>query len=163
MCALIRICGMIFLLISPAYAGELTESLGPEIPRATGKPHPEGNAYMRRWHMSMMKHDRDLTVYNGDRSINASISKCFECHAARDDAGTPVTFADSRHFCRACHDFAAVKIDCFDCHRSTPEGFEEPASQAAVSGSITPVMPNAEETGSMQAYLDTLARKEARK
>ncbi len=154
---------MIFLLISPAYAGELTGGLGPQIPKATGQPHPEGNAYMRRWHMSMMKHDRDLTMYNGDRGIGASIGKCFECHAVRDEASTPVTFANSRHFCRACHDFAAVKIDCFDCHRSTPEGVEEPPSHAAVSGSITPLMPDAEQTGSLQAYLDALGRKEARK
>jgi len=37
------------------------------------------------------------------------------------------------------------------------------ASHAAVSGSITPLMPDAEQTGSLQAYLDALGRKEARK
>jgi hypothetical protein len=163
MCALTRAWILIFLLISPAYADEMKDGLGPAIPRATGKPHPEGNAYMRRWHMTMMRHDRDLTMYNGDRDINASIGECFECHAVLDDGGKPVTFADSRHFCRTCHDYAAVKIDCFDCHRSTPAGFEEPASHAAISDAIKPLLPNAEQLGSLRAYLDTLARTEVRK
>ncbi|MEJ2035783.1 MAG: hypothetical protein P8X69_06795, partial [Maritimibacter sp.] len=38
-----------------------------------------------------------------------------------DDTGTPVTAEDPRHFCRVCHDYAAVEVDCFMCHRSTPD------------------------------------------
>lgn len=100
-------------------------SLLPEVPKATGEPHPEGNEFWRRNHMELMRHDRDQTVYLGDREIGASLSACFECHAATDDAGAVVTYESEQHFCRACHDYAAVKVDCFMCHRSTPEGVDE--------------------------------------
>jgi hypothetical protein len=26
------------------------------------------------------------------------------------------------HFCQSCHNYAAVKIDCFECHSSKPAG-----------------------------------------
>ncbi len=111
-----------------ALAGE-GSSLWPDIPKATGDPHPEGNAYWRKYHPDMLRHDRDLTMHLGDRQVRASLKKCFDCHAARDEAGQVVTYADDRHFCRACHDYAAVKVDCFMCHRSTPEGVDETALQ----------------------------------
>lgn len=132
----------------------MAEGLGPAIPKATGDPHPEGNAYMRRWHMSMMLHDRDETMYNGVRPAHASIGQCFECHAVRDEAGTFVTYDDERHFCRACHDFASVKVDCFDCHRSTPEGFEEPAAHAAWSGSVSTPEADANMIADLQEFLN---------
>ncbi len=105
---------------------------GPDIPQATGEPHPEGNDYMRRWHMEMLKHDRDVTMYLGVRPTDNSLAECFECHTVKDEAGTPVTVEDERHFCRACHDYAAVRVDCFDCHRSTPADFDEPAPHAMI-------------------------------
>lgn len=118
-------------IAAPAAAQQVPAGSGPAIPRASGEPHAEGNAYMRRWHMSMMKHDRDKTMYQGQRDVTASIGECFDCHTVRNEAGTPVTVADERHFCRVCHDYAAVQVDCFDCHRSTPADFEEPAPHAA--------------------------------
>lgn len=131
-------------------------SVGPVIPEATGEPHPEGNEYMRRWHMKMMRHDRDLTMYDGDRAVNASLAECFDCHTVRDDAGTPVTYADARHFCRTCHDYAAVQVDCFDCHRSTPEDFDEPASHAALEPRLLPR--ETADVAQAQAWLDRLPR-----
>ena len=101
---------------------------GPDVPKATGEPHPEGNEYMRKFHMELMKHDRDMTLREGDRDIDASLKQCFDCHVVKDErTGDPVTYDDERHFCRTCHDYVAVKVDCFMCHRSTPEGFEEPS------------------------------------
>ena len=140
--------------LAPAAAEEARAGYGPVIPKATGEPHPEGNAYMRRWHMEMMKHDRDITMYEGTRDVNASLGECFECHTVKDDTGTPVTYADERHFCRTCHDYVAVQVDCFDCHRSTPEGFEEPAAHARLRDVIAPK--DMEEAGieQLQAYLD---------
>ena len=104
----------------------------PEIPKATGEPHPEGNDWWRRWHMEQMKHDRDETMYEGKRDVSGSLTECFECHTVKDEAGTPVTYEDERHFCRTCHDYVAVKVDCFMCHRSTPDGFEEPPLHAVL-------------------------------
>lgn len=124
---LVLICAL--LLAGVASAGDLR--YGPDIPKATGAPHPEGNDFWRRNHMSLMKHDRDLTMHEGDRDIQASLKECFDCHTVVAD-GKPVTYQDERHFCRSCHDYAAVKVDCFSCHRSTPSGFDEPPLHAAM-------------------------------
>ncbi|MCU9837893.1 hypothetical protein OEZ49_08950 [Ruegeria sp. WL0004] len=147
--ASLLIAGLIAMLASAVWA-EGHGGLGPVIPEATGKAHPEGNDYMRRWHMSMMRHDRDVTMYEGKREQNASLGGCFECHAAKDETGAPVTYADERHFCRSCHDFVAVRVDCFDCHRSTPEGFEEPPAHAALGG-FSPSL--GADVGALVAYL----------
>ena len=115
----------------------------PVVPSATGEPHPEGNEYWRKHHMELMKHDRDLTLREGEREeIQASLGACFDCHAVQDAAGAPVTVEDEKHFCRVCHDYAAVKVDCFMCHRSTPD--EDRAHRA---------MATPDEHNSIEAYL----------
>jgi len=106
--------------------------LWPDVPTATGDPHPEGNEYWRRNHMKLMRHDRDLTMRDGDRQIQASLSGCFDCHTTQDKSGVVLTYESEKHFCRACHDFAAVKVDCFMCHRSTPEDVDESKAHAAL-------------------------------
>ena len=140
--------------LSLAWAGELAAGdrspLWPDIPAATGAPHPEGNAYWRANHMDLMRHDRNLTVHEGDRKIAASLKQCFDCHTARDDRGQVVTYADKGHFCRSCHDYAAVRVDCFSCHRSTPEGVDETAAQA---NALPPVRLGGGEAGSILAWL----------
>lgn len=150
---LFLIVGVLSALVVPAAADEARSGYGPAIPEASGDPHPEGNAYMRRWHMTMMRHDRDITMYEGERGLNASLGACFECHTVRDEAGTPVTVSDERHFCRVCHDYAAVKVDCFDCHRSTPEDFEEPPAHAALTPLMSPLSKGNAELGQLHAYL----------
>lgn len=100
-------------------------NLWPKVPAATGAPHPEGSEYWRKNHMKLMIHDRDLVVREGDRNIEADIGRCFDCHAVKDTAGNFVTAEDDRHFCRVCHDYAAVQVDCFMCHRSTPDPNEK--------------------------------------
>lgn len=137
---------------------EERSALWPEVPAATGDPHPEGNAYWRKNHMALMRHDRDLTMRDGDRQIAASLKGCFECHAATDASGTVVTYASEKHFCRACHDFVAVKVDCFTCHRSTPDGVDERAEHAA----IAPSRVIAAEKGSILAWLGQVAQAEDR-
>ena len=72
--------------------------------------------WMRRNHMTMLKHQRNTTVHDGDRTGRFSIKACVECHAVKGVDGKAVTVADPRHFCRTCHDYAAVSIDCFECH-----------------------------------------------
>lgn len=150
---LLAMVGLGLMLTFPALAEEAA-TLGPSIPKATGEPHPEGNDYMRRWHMTMMRHDRDLTMYEGEREVQASLGQCFDCHAVKDESGTPVTIADERHFCRTCHDYAAVRVDCFDCHRSTPEDFEEP-SPHAFNRPLMPYTPINESTvAELRAYVE---------
>ncbi|MDH5797742.1 MAG: hypothetical protein OEZ19_04185 [Paracoccaceae bacterium] len=128
------------LLIIPVLLGLATTAqaqerspLLPQVPTATGEPHPEGPEFWRKNHMELLKHDRDLTMRQGDREVDASLAKCFDCHAAKDDDGKIVSYESEKHFCRVCHDFAAVKVDCFMCHRSTPPDTDESGGHAALS------------------------------
>jgi len=68
-----------------------------------------------------LRHDRDKTMRQGDRNIKYSLKKCIECHATDAPDGTTLTVENPEHFCRSCHDYAAVSIDCFQCHASRPE------------------------------------------
>jgi len=112
---LLFVTALLWLGIGPAIAG------GPDIPKATGEPHPEGNLYMRINHMKLMSHDRDETVRDGDRSVEYSLKECVTCHAVNAADGQPVSYESDKHFCRVCHDYVAVKVDCFQCHNSKPE------------------------------------------
>ncbi|KUJ80513.1 hypothetical protein AVO45_05550 [Ruegeria marisrubri] len=151
---------LLLLAWSSGAMAEERSSLWPDVPAATGEPHPEGNEYWRKNHMALMKHDRDLTMHLGDREIGASLKGCFECHTTTNASGKILTYADEGHFCRTCHDFAAVKVDCFSCHRSTPEGVEEDAQHAA----IRPEVPGGEDgRNEILAYLQRAAGKEAEK
>lgn len=101
----------------------------PAIPKAAEGQHCiRDNAFMRRYHMTMLYSQRDAAVHQGDRSGEFAIERCVTCHAVKGADGKPVSFADPHHFCRACHDYEAVKVDCFDCHRSTPMAPEKAAS-----------------------------------
>jgi hypothetical protein len=74
--------------------------------------------FMRRNHMDLLKHQRDDTVRRGMRGAAFSLKACVECHASRQTAS--VTQAPT-NFCVSCHSYAAVKIDCFECHASQPQ------------------------------------------
>lgn len=71
---------------------------------------------MRRDHPKMLKHQRDETVHGGIRGAAASLKGCIDCHAG---AATHSVAKAPGDFCVSCHSYAAVKIDCFDCHAST--------------------------------------------
>ena len=75
---------------------------------------------MRRDHPSLLNHQRDQTVRAGIRTRQFSLKECIACHAVTDAKGMAVTYEDPRHFCRVCHDYTAVRIDCFECHASKP-------------------------------------------
>jgi predicted CXXCH cytochrome family protein len=74
-------------------------------------------AFMRRNHMNLLKHQRDDTVRGGIRGAKYSLKDCIDCHAS--PKTNSVAKAES-NFCVSCHSYAAVKIDCFECHTSTP-------------------------------------------
>ena len=81
----------------------------------------EDTDYMRRNHMDLLKHQRDDTMLEGIRGEPYSLTECIDCHAVYGPDAMAITAADSKHFCRSCHDYAAVSIDCFQCHASRPE------------------------------------------
>ncbi len=69
-------------------------------------------AEMRRNHMKMLLHQRDLTVHEGIRTPRFSLKNCVNCHASR----TTGSVLGKDGFCASCHAYAAVSIDCFECH-----------------------------------------------
>ncbi|HHN66942.1 MAG TPA: hypothetical protein ENK15_02735 [Thermopetrobacter sp.] len=105
------------VMAAPALAGDVA----PKVPidRSKGEcvlPGPE----MRRQHMELLKHRRDATMYDGVRGGKVAFAACLNCHAVKGDDGKPVTVKSPQHFCRVCHDYTAVKVDCWSCHVSVP-------------------------------------------
>ena len=80
------------------------------------RPIPE----MRRNHMELILHERDITMYQGIRGSDESLQGCINCHVSKDDTGQAVDFTSEKHFCNSCHQELAVSIDCFQCHNSKP-------------------------------------------
>ena len=87
----------------------------PVLERGTGEKCVEDTAFMRRNHMTLLKHQRDETVHNGIRTKRYSLNGCIECHASRK---TGSVIGSDQNFCQACHSYAAVQLDCFECHAS---------------------------------------------
>lgn len=82
----------------------------------------EPTDFMRRNHMELIKHQRDATVHGGIRSTKHSLADCFQCHVSFDGSDKPIPVNDEGQFCYSCHNFAAVTVNCFDCHATVPRG-----------------------------------------
>ncbi len=102
----------------------------PKPPKAVGGKCDADPKWMRKWHMKALDHKRDETMHKGIRTRKFSLKNCISCHAVKDDNGKYITVRDERHFCRTCHDYAAVRIDCFDCHASRPGDKMDKAARA---------------------------------
>jgi len=98
-----------------AAGGDASRVPGPTraIPAEAGSQCVEDTATMRRSHMEFLKHHRDRTVHEGIRTTQHSLANCVDCHANR-ETGRVTGSRDA--FCEGCHAFAAVKLDCFECH-----------------------------------------------
>ena len=102
------------------------ESLVPEPPEPAKKyndktlcvePVPE----MRRNHMKYLLHHRVEALREGVRTKQFSLKECIDCHNAPSPKDNKVARIDEKdHFCNTCHSYAAVKIDCFECHSDKP-------------------------------------------
>lgn len=79
---------------------------------------------MRRNHMEMLKHQRDRTLRAGIRGEKASLNGCIECHASKSTGSV----LGPGGFCQECHTYAAVKLDCWDCHQPKVGGKHAAAS-----------------------------------
>ncbi len=124
----------------------------PKPARGQGEKCVADTDWMRRNHMTMLMHQRDDTVYDGIRTKRFSLKGCIECHAVKAADGKPVTVASPTHFCRTCHDYAAVRVDCFECHASRPE------ATATTTGKATPVRPSTTDAAVLAQYLRSLER-----
>jgi len=67
---------------------------------------------MRRDHMKMLLHQRDRTMRLGIRETRFSLKNCVDCHASR----VTGSVLGKDGFCSSCHEYAAVSVDCFECH-----------------------------------------------
>lgn len=132
--------------LHPAQAGDVPL---PALTKGKGERCVEDTAVMRRDHMQMLGHQRDATVHEGIRTPQHSLKECITCHVTPGADGKPVTVADPKHFCRGCHDYAAVRPDCFECHASRPEPGK--AASAAPKG-------DGSDVAQLRAYLKDAAQ-----
>jgi hypothetical protein len=107
------------LVGTPAVASEDGDrTLRPAIaPAKAGTTCVADPAIMRRSHMDLLKHQRDETVHGGIRGAKASLKECVDCHASPASGSVA---AEAGDFCVSCHRYAAVTIDCFECHTGKP-------------------------------------------
>jgi hypothetical protein len=115
--ALVLLLGL--LMGGVVHAGDTTASrvLQPVIEKARGGECVADPAFMRRNHMTLLKQQRDDTLRGGIRTGKYSLKACVACHASQT---TQSVNAAPSNFCQSCHNYAAVKIDCFECHANTP-------------------------------------------
>jgi hypothetical protein len=97
--------------------------LGPYIPKAQRRFSEaqgcvEPTAEMRANHMEYILHQRDATMHEGIRTEQHSLHECINCHVS--DAADAPRIDSEKHFCNSCHTYAAVNIDCFQCHADRP-------------------------------------------
>jgi hypothetical protein len=94
----------------------------------------EETAFMRRYHMELLLHKRDLTMRAGIRTPKHSLMECVACHAGRDADGKFVPINARGQFCAECHTSAAVDMDCFQCHAATPDPDARGGGHALAAG-----------------------------
>ncbi len=107
------------VLSAPASAGEKEHGVGPNIPAPVkGEQCVEDTADMRRNHMKYLLKHRNETLREGIRTKQHSLKQCLECHVP---ATSQATRSEGEHFCKNCHTYVGVTLDCFECHATKPE------------------------------------------
>ena len=103
----------------------------PEVSRGKGEQCVEPVPDIRRNHMRYLMHQRDETMHQGIRTKRHSLKECIACHVRTDNQGKAMPVNAPGQFCESCHRYAAVSMDCFQCHATTPgqsETFPEAGS-----------------------------------
>lgn len=111
----IRLTAIVFsvLIASAAHAADKLPS--PHLDIGKGGQCVEDPKEMRKIHMNLLTHQRDATVHKGIRGQKHSLAGCIDCHAS---TKTNSVLGSEQAFCQGCHTYAAVKLDCFECHTS---------------------------------------------
>ncbi|KAA0445383.1 MAG: sulfur reduction protein DsrJ [Candidatus Thioglobus sp.] len=77
-------------------------------------------AEIRKMHPEFLLHKRDQTLRQGIRSKRNSLKACVDCHSStKNDEYLPINAPEQ--FCSTCHQKVGTSLDCFACHRTTPE------------------------------------------
>jgi hypothetical protein len=132
---LIVLTGAAAFLAAPSFEAAAGVDL-PKLERGKGEKCVEDTQFMRRNHMDLLKHHRDETMRKGIRTTRHSLKKCVECHASEKTGSVAASKSD---FCAACHSYASVKLDCWDCHATKPG--KKPVQQAGMPAN-SPLMPS---------------------
>ena len=101
-------------------------------PEGEGVKCVEPEDVMRRDHMNFILHQRDKTMYEGIRTSKYSLAECIDCHVQPDENGNIASVDTEEHFCNSCHEYAAVTIDCFECHADRPQKFIDRGGKSAL-------------------------------
>jgi len=102
------------MLAAPSGADEAWRTPKPAIVIESKEHCVAPPEQIRREHPDMLRHQRNLTVRLGERGMKFSLNGCIACHA---DRQTGSVIGSDHAFCQGCHSYAAVHIDCFDCHQ----------------------------------------------
>ena len=148
--AILLVAAALALPLGSARAGE--PAWLPKPARGQGEKCVADTDWMRRNHMTVLMHQRDDTVHDGIRTTRFSLKGCIDCHAVKGADGKPVTVASPKHFCRTCHDYAAVRVDCFECHASRPE------AKATTTGEAAPERSPASGAAALAQYLRSVGQ-----
>ena len=98
--------------------------LGPKLDIGKGGHCVRDPQYMKRNHFKLILHQRVATVRQGIRGSKYELTNCIDCHASKVNHSV---LGSDQNFCQGCHTYAAVKIDCFECHSSKPRAFMKAA------------------------------------
>lgn len=101
----------------------------PTILKGKGEQCVEPTDVMRKRHFDFILHQRDETMHRGIRTEQHSLTGCIECHATRDENGKYLPVDAEGQFCNTCHSYAAVSMDCFQCHATIPDSGSEQGSK----------------------------------
>ena len=121
------------MLFTTLVVADETRIPTPSISKGEGEQCVEPTDVMRRDHMNFLMRQRDATVHQGVRTTKHSLTGCVDCHVQQDAEGKAIPVNAPGQFCESCHQYAAVSLDCFECHATTPD-----SASAAVSASAIP-------------------------
>ena len=136
--ALIRVLGLaaavVFVTMAPAMADGGSVPLPHPAKAFKGEKCVEPNDVMRREHMNYLKHQRDETLREGIRGNKYSLKECVECHAVTSPDVASGKVRTLKPFCKECHAYAAVSIDCFACHTGAASDGKKTGLNVPVTG-----------------------------
>lgn len=112
--------GLVLLMLGTGVIASEDSAVLPIVPQGKGDQCVEPTDVMRREHMNFLLHQRDETVHLGVRKAKHSLVGCIDCHVQRNTQGVTIPVNAKGQFCETCHSFAAVRMDCFECHAAVP-------------------------------------------
>ena len=116
---ILLVAGAVALGAIPLFAAKGGEDGRVPLPAVTVEKGQAGDKcvrdteWMRRNHMTLLKHQRDDTVYRGVRGTDEALRACIDCHA---DKKSGSVIGSDQAFCQGCHSYASVSLDCWECH-----------------------------------------------